>query len=159
MKKSSIRFLQLVIILFGAAVLAFLLLEPQMEGRNAQATLFEIYFNDPFLLYAYTASSAFFVALYQALKLLGHIGRGVAFSEQSVKTLRIIKYCALAIVGLIAVPVAYLMIVRPGDDIAGGVMLGLMLMFISVIVATAAATFERVLQSAVDLKSENDLIV
>jgi hypothetical protein len=45
------------------------------------------------------------------------------------------------------------------DDIAGGVMMGLFLIFVSTIVATAAAVFERTLQSAVELKSENDLTV
>jgi hypothetical protein len=38
-------------------------------------------------------------------------------------------------------------------------MMGLFLTFISIIIATAAAVFERTLQSAVELKSENDLTV
>ena len=55
---------------------------------------------------------------------------------------------------------AYFFIVQRGkDDIAGGVMMGLLLIFVSVVVATAAAVFERILQSAVELKSENDLTV
>jgi hypothetical protein len=61
-----------------------MLWEPHLEGRNAHATLFQIYFNDPFLAYAYMASIAFFVALYQAFKLLGHIARNEVFSQRSV---------------------------------------------------------------------------
>src|SRR3954467_4397416 len=95
MKRSSTRFLQIVIVLIGIGALALLLWEPHVEGRNAHATLFQIYFNDPFLAYAYTASIAFFVALYQAFKLLAYIGRGEVFSSRSVKTLRTIKYCAM----------------------------------------------------------------
>jgi hypothetical protein len=38
-------------------------------------------------------------------------------------------------------------------------MMGLLLTIISAVVATAAAVFERTLQSAVELKSENDLTV
>ena len=38
-------------------------------------------------------------------------------------------------------------------------MMGLFLIFVSAVVATAAAVFERTLQSAVDIKSENDLTV
>jgi drug/metabolite transporter (DMT)-like permease len=54
----------------------------------------------------------------------------------------------------------YFFIVQRGkDDIAGGIMMGLFLIFVSAIVATAAAVFERLLQSAVDMKSENDLTV
>lgn len=48
--------------------------------------------------------------------------------------------------------VAYLFIVRPDDDIAGGVAVGLFLIFVSAIMATAAAVFRRVLQNtAADL--------
>ena len=138
-----------------------MLFEPTREGRNAHATLFQVYFNDPFLAYAYTASIAFFVALYQAFKLLGYAGRSEIFSQRSVKALRTIKYCAMALVGFIAGAEAYFGIVQrsKSDDIAGGVMMGLLLIFISVVVATAAAVFEKILQSAVDMKSENDLTV
>jgi hypothetical protein len=41
-------FLQAVIVLIGIGALALMLWEPHIEGRNAHATLFEIYFNDPF---------------------------------------------------------------------------------------------------------------
>src|SRR5882757_4418154 len=65
------KFLQAVIVLIGIGALALMLWEPHIEGRNAHATLFEIYFKDPFLAYAYIASIPFFVALYQAFKVLG----------------------------------------------------------------------------------------
>ena len=71
MKRSSTIFLQVVIVLIGVGALAFMLREPHIEGRNAHVTLFEIYFKDPFLAYAYIASIPFFVALYQAFKVLG----------------------------------------------------------------------------------------
>ena len=160
MKRSSTIFLQVVIVLMGIGTLTLMLWEPHIEGRNAHATLFEIYFKDPFLAYAYAASIPFFVALYQAFTLLGYIGQNKVFSLDSVKTLRTIKYCAMSLVGLIAAAVAYLFIaVRGKDDIAGGVMIGLAMIFISAVIATAAAVFERLLQSAVDIKSENDLTV
>src|SRR5262245_36771925 len=105
MKRSSTIFLQIVIVLIGIGALALILWEPHLEGRNAHATLFEIYFKDPFLAYAYTASIAFFVALYQAFKLLGYIGANEVFSQRSVKAVRTIKYCAIAIIGFVAVSV------------------------------------------------------
>jgi len=160
MKKSSTVFLQLVIVLIGIGALALMLWEPHLEGRNAHATLFQIYFNDPFLAYAYIASIAFFVALYQAFKLLGYVGRSEVFSQRSVQALRTIKYCALCLVGFLVGAEAYFFIIQRGkEDIAGGVMMGLFLIFVSVVVATAAAVFEKTLQSAVELKSENDLTV
>ena len=160
MKKSSTIFLQIVIVLIGIGALALMLWEPHIEGRNVHATLFEIYFKDPFLAYAYIASISFFVALYQAFKLLGYIGRNEVFSQRSVKALRAIKYCAIALAALIVAAEAYLFIaVRGKDDIAGGVAMGLFMIFVSVVIANAAAVFERLLQSAVDIKSENDLTV
>jgi hypothetical protein len=37
--------------------------------------------------------------------------------------------------------------------------MGLVLIFVSTVIATAAAVFERLLQNAVNIKSENDLTV
>lgn len=158
-KRTSTVFLQAVIVLIGIGVLAFLLWEPQVEGRNINATQFEIYFNDPFLVYVYVSSIAFFTALYQAFTLLRHIGKNKVFSPDSVKAVGTIKYCAVTIVALTALPEAYLFIVRPEDDIAGGVAMGLFVILMSIVIATAAAVSERLLQSAVDMKAENDLTV
>jgi hypothetical protein len=159
MKRSSTIFLQAVIVLVGIGVLAFLLAEPHFEGRNVNATLFQIYFNDLFLAYAYIASSAFFVALYQAFTLLTYIAQNKVFSLDAVRALQTIQYCGVTIVGFVVAPLAYLLIVRPEDDIAGGVAMGLFVMLTSAVIATAAAVFKRLLQSAVDMKSENDLTV
>ena len=159
MKRSSTIFLQAVIVALGIGALALLLWEPHIEGRNAHSTLFQIYFNDPFLAYAYTGSIAFFVALYQAFKVLGYVRQDKTFSQTTVNALRIIKYCAFTIIGFVVGAVAYLMMIRPGDDIAGGVFIGILITFCSTVIATAAAVFEKTLQTAVDIKSENDLTV
>ena len=50
-------------------------------------------------------------------------------------------------------------LMHESDDRAGGVMMGVFIAFCSIVMGTAAATFERVLQNAVDLKSENELTV
>lgn len=158
-KKSSTIFLQVVIVLIGIGALAFMLYEPQIEGRNVNATQFQIYFNDPFLVYAYTASLAFFAALYQAFKVLGYIRQNKTFSKATVKALRTIKYCGMTLVAFIIPPLAYLFIARPEDDIAGGVAMGVFILLGSSISAATAAVFERLVQNAVDIKSENDLTV
>jgi hypothetical protein len=158
MKRGSTIFLQVVIVLIGIGVLAFLLWEPNLEGRNVNATLFEIYFKDPFLAYAYIGSIPFFVALYQAFKLLGYIRRNEIFSQRSVRALRTIKYCALAIIGFVAGSVIF-MIFGDRDDRPAGVFMRILIAFPSIVVGTAAGVFERILQNAVDIKSENDLTV
>ena len=160
MKRSSTLFLQTVLVLIAGGVLTFMLWFPQVEGRNAHATPFEIYFKDPFLAYVYVGSVFFFGALYQAFRLLGYAGRKEVFSPRSVKAFRIIKHCAMVLLAFIAGAEAYFfLVVRGTDDIAGGVMMGLILMFLSCIVATAAAVFEKTVQSAVEIKAEHDLTV
>ena len=158
MKRSSTLFLQVVIVLIGIGALALMLWEPHIEGRNAHATTFQIYFNDPFLAYAYIASIPFFVALYQAFKVLGYAGQNKIFSQAAVKALRTIKYCAISIIGFVAVGEIFIM-VGTSDDRAGGVFMGVLITFGSIVIATAVAVFEQILQNAVDIKSENDLTV
>src|SRR5213076_3622254 len=122
MKRGSTIFLQIVIVLLGVGVLALLLWEPQVEGRNVHATQIEIYFQDPFLAYIYLAFVPFFVGLYQALKILGYARRNEIFFQRSVRALRIIKYYALTTAIFILGAEAYLFIFMRGkDDIAAGV--------------------------------------
>jgi len=155
MKKSTI-FLQVVIVLIGIGALALMLWEPHIEGRNAHATLFQIYFNDPFLAYAYIASIPFFVALCQAFKVLGYVRQNKTFSQATVKALRTIKYCAIALIGFVAVSVIF-MVGGDRDDRPAGVFMRILITFPSIVVATAAVMFERILQDAVAMKSGNDL--
>jgi hypothetical protein len=160
MKRGSTIFLQIVIVLLGIGVLAALLWEPQLERRNVNATQFETYFQDPFLAYIYLAFVPFFIGLYQAFRLLGYARRDEVFSDRSVRAFRIIKYCAITTALFIVGAEAYIFIfVRGTDDVAGGVMMGVFIIFVSAVIATAAAVFERILQNAVDIKSENDLTV
>jgi hypothetical protein len=151
-------FLQAVIVLIGIGALTLMLWEPHIEGRNAHATPFEIYFKDPFLAYAYLASIPFFVALYRAFKVLGYIGQNKAFSQATVKALRTIKFCALGIIGFIALGELFIML-GDSDDRAGGIFMGILITFGSVVIAAAATMFERILQNAVNIKTENDLTV
>ena len=158
MKRSSRIFFQAVIVLIGIGTFAFMLWEPNIEGRNVHSTLFEVYFKDPFLAYAYIASIPFFMALYQAFKVLGYVRQNKTFSQATVKALRTIKYCAIAIIGFVAVSVIFIMFADK-DDRPAGVFMRILIAFPSIVIGAAAAMFERLLQSAVEIKSENDLTV
>ena len=158
-KRSSTIFLQIVIVALGIVALAILIRFPLTEGRAVNLDLFSIY-SDPFIMYGYVASIAFFVALYQAFKLLGYIGQNNVFSLHSVKALRTIKYCGITLSAFIVMAGLYIRIFHAeGDDPAGFLAMCIVTTFISIVVATAAAVFEKTTQSAVDMKSENDLTV
>jgi len=57
----------------------------------------------PLLIGVYISAIPFYVALYQALKLLNLIERNDAFSELAVKSLKLIKHCAGTIILLYAI--------------------------------------------------------
>ena len=143
MKRTSKVFLKFVTVFVGIFAFAFLLWELHIEGRNVNATLFQIYFNDPFLVYAYVASIPFFVGLYHVVKGLGH------FEQDNVllfKSLRTIKYCALAIIGFAAFGEIFIFL-NKSDDRAGGVFIGLVITLGSTLVAIVAARLESKLKN------------
>jgi hypothetical protein len=158
MKKGSTLFLKFVICLIAIGALTWLIWFPQLEGRAADLDLISIYM-DPLIIYAYMGSIPFFVALYQAFKLLGYVDGNKVFSQSSVDAVRNIKYCALTFIGFIVLGILYIRASVVDDDPAGVTALGLVTTFASIVIATAAAIFQRLLQNAVDLKSENDLTV
>ena len=159
MKRTSTLFLQAVIVLIGLVALAILIRMPLTEGRATNLDLFSIYF-DPLILYVYASSIAFFVALYKAFKLLGYIGQNKVFSSHSVKALKSIKYCAIILGILIVAAGVFIRIFHhKDDDPAGFIAICMVMTFATAVVATAAAIVEKILQNAIDMKSENDLTI
>jgi len=158
MKKRSTLFLKVVVLLIAIVALAGMIRFPQTEGRAANLDLISIY-ADPFIIYGYIASFPFFIALYQVFKLLGYADNNQVFSQSAVKAVRNIKYCAIIISGFIVLGILYIRLFANGDDPAGPTALGIFTTFASIVIATGAAVFERLLQNAVDIKLENDLTV
>lgn len=151
MNKSSAALLQFVPVCIGIVMLVLMLWEPHLEGRNVNATLFQIYFNDPFLAYAYTASIPGFVALYRAYRALGYVRENNTFSPATVQAVRSIKYCALAVAAFVVGGEAWLFLYQSGkEDIAGGVAIGLFFIVVFAVIAMAAARVERFLQNGMD---------
>ena len=133
--------------LLGIGAVVFLLWEPHVEGRNAHASLFQIYFNDPFLAFAYVGSIPFFVALYHAFQALPAVRRGETGSPATVKRLRTIKHCALVLIGFVAVGEMFI-VFGGGEDRPAGVFMGLLVAVPSLVVAVAASKLEGSLRLA-----------
>lgn len=142
-------FLQAAVIIIGIGAFVFMLWEPHIEGRNVHSTLFEIYFNDPFLAFAYIASIPFYMAIYNAVKVLGYYRQNNVVSKGAVKSLRTIKLCALSIIGSVFVGEFFIMM-NESDDRAGGVFMGFIIILISVGIAAAAAKFQKNLQNVLN---------
>lgn len=148
MNRGSALFLQVVVVLLGVAVLGFLLWEPHLEGRNAHATTFAIYFKDPFLAYVYVGSLSFFIALQRAFGLFGEVRRNGTFSPASLHALRSIKGCALAMLGFVAGAVVIIFLFGDPDDRPAGFFMSLLAASAAGVIAVAAARFARSLQGA-----------
>ncbi|MDP4210958.1 MAG: DUF2975 domain-containing protein [Bacteroidota bacterium] len=159
MKRISIIFLQAVLVLIGIVALFIMIRFPLTERRAQNLDLFSIYC-DPFILYGYASSIAFFVALYKAFKLLGYIKQNKLFSPNAVRTLRSIKYCTIILSMLIAMAGLYIKIFHnKEDDPAGFLAMCTVVTFIFIAVSAAVGVFEKILQNAVDIKTENDLTI
>jgi len=159
MKQGSTLFLKLAVFLMGIPVLALcIFLVPRVAFIVAD--FLEIaYLKYPVFIVFYGAAIPFYFALYQAFRLLTYIDQNKAFSELSVTALKKIKYCAITISGLhvLALPLFYLF--AEMDDAPGVIFLGLVVPFASIVIAVFAAVLQRLLQEAIDIKSENDLTV
>jgi amino acid transporter len=143
-------FLQAVTVLIGLSAFAFMLREPLLEGRNVHATFSQVYFHDAFLVYAYVASLAFYAGLYQVFRFLGFLGRNESFSPHAREPLRRLKRCATILALFVLGAEGWFMMPGRGEeDIAGGVMLGLILLILCVLVALGAARLEKFLQDGV----------
>jgi hypothetical protein len=158
MNRRSTLFLQVVIVLIGIVAAALLLWEPWVEGVNANATtLSEIYFDDPFLAFAYVGSISFFVALYQAFKVLGYVRNYKTFSQATVNALRTIQYCALTIIGFVAIGEVFILLNHGSDDPIGGVFMGILITIGSITMAATATMVEGIVQHAMDATPNNNV--
>ncbi|CEG21476.1 hypothetical protein BN1080_00387 [Planococcus massiliensis] len=159
MKRETI-FLKLVIVLMALPAIAIsIFVVPPMTGFVGEILPKWEFLKYVFMLTLYGSAIAYFAALYQTLKLLGYIDKGIAFSERSVKALKNIKYCALAITVLFILNLPIILYTAEVDDAPGLGGLGMIITFGAIVIAVFAAVLQKLLQNAIDIKSENDLTV
>ena len=139
MNSSSALFLQVVIVLIGIVTVGLMLWEPHLEGRNAHATIFEIYFKDPFLAYVYVGSIPFFVVLYRAFGIFGHVRRTGTFSQVTLNALRVIQRCAIVLIAFVFGAVIFILVYGDGEDRPGGLFMCLIAASGATVIAVTAA--------------------
>ncbi|BCG59996.1 DUF2975 domain-containing protein [Paenibacillus sp. URB8-2] len=160
MERGTTLFLRAAVILIGIPVLALCIFwVPEIANYAAELYPDYTYIKYLVLFDVYATALPFYFALYQAFKLLSYIDKNKAFSELSVRALKNIKYCAITISGLFVagMPLFYLMAER--DDAPGIIVIGMVIIFASMVIAVFAAVLQKLLKEAIDIKSENDLTV
>ncbi|XSD74025.1 DUF2975 domain-containing protein [Bacillus subtilis] len=160
MNRMSTIFLKIALVLIGIPILALcIFLVPKIANYSAELFPNIAYIKYIVFIYLYVTAIPFYFALYQAFKLLSYIDKNKAFSGLSVRALKNIKYCAVTISIFYAagMPVFYLM--AEIDDAPGIIVIGLIIIFASMVIAVFAAVLQKLLKEAIDIKSENDLTV
>ncbi|MCY8515106.1 DUF2975 domain-containing protein [Bacillus atrophaeus] len=160
MKQGTTLFLKIAVFLIGIPVLALcIFLVPEIANFAAELYPDIAYIKYLVLINLYASAIPFYFALYQAFKLLSYIDKNRAFSELSVRALKNIKYCAItiSILFVAGMPLFYLMAEK--DDAPGIILIGLVVIFASMVIAVFAAVLQKLLKEAIDIKSENDLTV
>jgi hypothetical protein len=159
MKRGSTHFLRAALFLIGLGVIALCVSLPTMWKGGSEE--YPVASNALFFIMIGLEITAipFFIALWQTFKLLGYIDQNKAFSDLSVKALRNIKYCAIVIAVLYFGAVPFLFPIAEADDSPGLVLIGVVMACVPIVVAVFAAVLQKLLQSALDIKSENDLTI
>ena len=158
MKRGSTLFLRMAVILMGIPVLAACIFVLYMLATNPVSPDYA-HILYPILIGMVVSSIPYFIALSQAFKLLNYIDKNQSFSGLSVKALKNIKFCAIAISGLYVIMMPFLVLFADLDDAPGLILMGMVPVFASMVIAVFAAVLQRLLQEAIHIKSENDLTV
>ncbi|MFC4618932.1 DUF2975 domain-containing protein [Camelliibacillus cellulosilyticus] len=160
MKHVTTLFLKIAVVFIGIPVLVMcIFLVPEIGDVAAELVPKFVYIKYLVYIVFYVSALPFYFALYQAFKLLHYIDRSKAFSELSVIALKKIKYCAItiSILHVLILPLFYLFAEK--EDAPGVIFIGLVIPFASLVIAVFAAVLQRLLQEAIDIKTENDLTV
>lgn len=160
MEKKSTWFLRgvLAVMTFVLIALCIFAFPGMSKGIGEEFPALAI-FRTPLLLGLYAASIPFFVAIYQAFLLLGYIDKNVAFSTLSVMALRRIKYCGVTMSGILMLFMPAMFVIAEADDAPGLIIISFLFFCIPIIVSVFAAVLEKLLRNAIEIKSENDLVV
>jgi len=169
MFQKSTFFMRIIVILLGAVILLpSILFSPHLitllreivkeillQGEISIGILWG-------LLYVafYFALMPFCTAIFQVLRLLNYIDQKETFSEKTVRALKIIKNCAIAILIIYVVgvmpAVCYFSI---GAKITRATIMWGALALIPMAIAVFASMLMNLIQEAIDIKSENDLTI
>lgn len=159
-KKGSTLFLKIVLCFIALAVLAICIFGLPAFTRGLVTEWPQVYpLREPILAGLYVITIPFFMCLYQAFRLLNYIDKNSAFSIESIMALRYIKYSASIMSGLCMLGMPVVFMVAELDDAPGLVIVGFLAACSPIVIAVFAAVLQKLLQNAIDLKSETELTV
>ena len=156
--RGTVTFLKVNIFIMGIIILALCLFWlPGLAKDSAEMNPEFAHLRLPVLVGLYFTAIPFFLAMYQAFKLLIFIESEIAFSELAVITLGHIKNCAITIIILYLIGIFLLLsqnALHPGIAI-----IGFVIIFTTLVISLFTAVLQQLLTSALKLITENELTV
>lgn len=157
MERGKVIFLKVAVILLGVIILVSCTLLPELAKYTAEMYPEYAYLQYPVLFGIYITVIPFYIALFQAYKLLNYIETKNAFSQLSVRSLHTIQRYAVTISILYVNGMVGLLIFNALHP--GIFLVGMAIIFTSFVVAVFAMVLQALLKSALEMKEENELTV
>lgn len=159
-KRGSTLFLRLMVIGMGAfALLLCGAVLPEINAEWMYAYPELAGWKYPLMTLLLATTVPFYIALYQTLRLLHFVDTNQAFSDVAVAALGRIAYCAVIFGALYAACMPFFYYVGQRMDAPGLIVISAVMVCAPVAIGVFAAVLQKLLQSAIDIKSENDLTV
>lgn len=162
LKRASTFFLKtvLIVIAIGMCVFAYFAYPSIWTGVPAEwPAITETSVVYPGLMAIFLTAVPFLFALFQAFRLLQYIDKNLAFSQSSINALRNIKFAAVTMTVLYAAAMPLMFLIAEVDDAPGLILIYGAFTCAPLVVATFAAVLQKLVQNAIDLKTENDLTI
>ncbi|MFP7737125.1 DUF2975 domain-containing protein [Priestia aryabhattai] len=154
-KRGSAIFLKVISFLVGIAVLTLCIYWiPVLTIRDVKAHPGGDYSLYPLLVCVYGICITFSFTLFHVYKLLTFIERNNAFSESSLKSLKVIKKCAFTAIFFIMLMIISLKVISSisGDDSAGPISVCLMSILATSIIIAVVDVLQKPLKGFLDKK-------
>jgi len=159
-KKGSTLFLKFALIVLALIAVGFcLILFFGFEGEGIRKVPYLQRLMEPFLIIMFLSVIPYYIALVQAWKLLSYIDKSLAFSASSVHALKNIKYCAITMSVLYATAMPIVFRFADQDDAPGVILVWAAIIGAPLVVAVFAAVLEKLVNNAIEIKTEIDLTV
>lgn len=156
--KQETLFLKAAVFFMGFPVLALSILGlPWLANNPVNPAYAHMLY--PVLVGLYVSVIPFYIALYQAFKLLTYIDGNKAFSELSVTALKNIRNSAIAFSSLYVAMLPFVYLLAEKEDAPGLIIIGMAPIFASTVITVFAAVLQKLLKNAIDIQTENDLTV
>lgn len=152
-KRGKILILKIAVLLIGIPVIAFALFGlPWLINNPVNPDYAKILYSILFIMYL--SMIPYFIVLYQAFQLLINIENNKAFSIVSLRALNRIKYCAMSISILYVIGMPFIYLLGDKDDAPGVILIGLIIIFASMVASIFTAVLQELLKDAIDIKNQ-----